>query len=263
MSGTVNYSVSLEKQATWVIYKESPSSNELSTLSKYVDNSSFEEYSYTGSKSEIEAQKAAELASAGSYQVQTTMTRLNGNLWELRIRKAPVKTKVNEEVTPEEQAAQENKYGSKTSPKQTSINITAIQESILNHPTYASVPPDNLGAIKMYMNGAGGGEKIGTSSGVVRLDSLMHLTDDLVQMAIKNPTYYVPSMTVTYQYWSAQKVTDMSEIGKPKSPPGVVVPDGFTSLFMGSSSSPAERGYTIQESYLIGKFNEEVYKDKN
>lgn len=259
MSGTINYSISLEKQASWIIYKELPTSETISLEDKVVDTSEYEEYSYTGSRTEVEAQRATELGAAGSHQIQTTMTRLNGNLWELKVRKTPIKAKT--EVTEEEQQTLENKYGSITKSKQKSIDITAIQESILNHPKYSTVPPENLGAIKMYMNGSGGAEKIGTSSGVVRLDSLMHLTDDLVQMAIKNPTYYVPSMTVTYQYWSGSPETDLSGVGKPKDPPGVKFPPEYTSLFMGVSSSPVEKGYTIQESYLIGKFNKEIYEE--
>ena len=171
-------------------------------------------------------------------------------------------TEEEEDITAEEQQAQESKWGSESTPRQTSVNISAIQQSILNHSKYDQVPPDNLAAIKMYMNGSGGGEKIGTSQGVLRLDDLMHIDDDLVQFAIKNPTYYVPSMTVTYSYWSRSKKTDMSEVGKPKDPPGVSVPEGFTSLSMGISSSPLEKGYRIEESYMIGKFNKAVYEEE-
>lgn len=264
MSGTVNYSISLEKQATWTIYKESPSSYYLSTIDYEIDNSSYEEYSYTGTKSQIDSQCTIELNRGGrSQQVQCTKTRLNGDLWSLKVRINAVRKKEDEdeEVTEEQQQAQENKWGSELAPRQTSVNISAIQQSILNHKKFDSVPPDNLAAIKMYMNGSGGGEKIGTSQGVLRLDNLMHIDDDLVQFAIKNPTYYVPSMTVTYSYWSSSKKTDLSSVAKPKDPPGVSVPEGYTSLSMGVSSSPLEKGYRVEETYLIGKFNKEVYED--
>lgn len=263
MSGTIDYSISLEKQPTWVVYKENPSSRYLGTIDYEVDPSEYEEYSFTGSKSEIDAKFSSELSAGGTgRQVQCTKTRLNGDLWNLKVRRNAVRKKEDEEdVTEEQQQAQENKWGSELAPRQTSVNISAIQQSILNHKKFDSVPPDNLAAIKMYMNGSGGGEKIGTSQGVLRLDSLMHIDDDLVQFAIKNPTYYVPSMTVTYSYWSASKKTDLSSVAKPKDPPGVSVPEGYTSLSMGVSSSPLEKGYRVEETYLIGKFNKEVYED--
>ena len=139
-------------------------------------------------------------------------------MWNLKVRRNAVRKKEDEEVTEEQQSAQENKWGSELAPRQTSVSITALQQSILNHKRFESYPPDNLAAVKMYMNGASPGEKVGTSRGVMRLDEIMHLTDDDVQFAIKNPTYYVPSMSITYSYWSASKKTSMEGIGQKKRP---------------------------------------------
>lgn len=75
---SIDYSISLEKQPTWTIYNESPSAETLSARNLVVDNSWYEEYSYTGKQAEIEAQKNRELNAAdSSLQVQATMTRLN------------------------------------------------------------------------------------------------------------------------------------------------------------------------------------------
>lgn len=75
---SIDYSISLEKQPTWTIYKESPTAETLSARNLVIDSSEYEEYSYTGKQSEIVAQKNRELLAAGSsLQVQTTMTRLN------------------------------------------------------------------------------------------------------------------------------------------------------------------------------------------
>lgn len=262
---TLDYSISLEKQPTWTIYKELPTAQWLKQNKRYVDTSEYEEYSFTGKKSEIESQRSKELNKAGSTaQVQATMTRLNGNLWQLTVRKNAVKAEVEEsEDEHPDQEYQEQQNGSLQNPRQVSVNITAIQESILNHEKFEGIPPDNLGAIKMYMNGAGGSEKIGTSQGVLRLDQLMSMDDELVQLAIKNPTYYVPSMSITFQYWSSAKETDMSGIGKPKDPPGgIKFPEDYTSLYMGCSSSPSGSGYVIQETYTVGKFNKALYESK-
>jgi hypothetical protein len=260
----IKYSISLEEQPGKTIYKENPSSYYLGTIDYEVDSSEYEEYSFTGNKNEIDSRFTTELGAGGAnWQVQATKTRLNGNLWELKIRKNKIHKKDNNEndITNEQKNAQEAKWGSELAPRQTSVSITALQQSILNHKRFESYPPENLAAVKMYMNGASPGEKVGTSSGVLRLDELMHITDKDVQFAIKNPTYYVPSMSVTYSYWSASKKTDMSDIGEQKNPPGIKPPKGYTSVFMGINSSPLEKGYKIEETYIIGKFNKELFED--
>lgn len=269
MSSTIDYSISLTQQPTWIFYEEYPTARFIDSIDYEIDNSKYEEYSFTGKRSEVEKQQQTEFDSlynaetaTWASQIQATITRLNGDLWELKIRKNRIRKREDDsEATQEQQDAMEDKYGSQKTPKTISTEITAIQENILNHPKFANVPPDNLAAIKQYMNGAGPGEVFACSLGsAVRLGDLMSLEDELVQFAIKNPTYYVPSMTVTYQYWSNTKNTDMSDVGTIKAPPGSwSFPEGYTSLFMGRSSSPVEVGYTIQETYTIGKFNSAPY----
>jgi hypothetical protein len=260
----IKQSISLEEQPTRVSYKENPSTRYLNTIDYEVDASEYEEYSFTGNKSEIDSRFSSELSAGGTgWQVQATKTRLTGNLWELKIRKNKVRKKEEEDVTPEEQEAQENKWGSELAPRQTSVSITAIQQSILLHDKFKELSEDQLGAIKMYMNGAGAGENVTTEKGVFMLNEIYPYKSSLVKFAIKNPTYYVPSMSVTYSYWSASKKTSLDKIATIKSPPGVTVPQGYTSLFMGQSSSPLEKGYRVEETYLIGKINKEVYEDSS
>lgn len=258
----IKQSISLEEQPTKVYYKENPSTRYLGTIDYEVDASEYEEYSFTGNQSEIDSKFTSELSRGGQgsgWQVQATKTRLNGSLWELKIRRNKILKKEPEEVTPEEQQAQEGKWGSELAPRQTSVSITAVQQSILLHDRYKSYSADKLAAIKMYMNGSGGGEKVGTAKGVMTLNKIIPMDHDDVKFAIKTPTYYVPSMSVTYSYWSASKKTDMSKIGTKKNPPGVSVPAGYSSIFMGQSSSPLEKGYKVEENYVIGQFSEGVF----
>jgi hypothetical protein len=105
----------------------------------------------------------------------------------------------------------------------------------------------------------GGGEKVGTSKGVMTLHKIIPMDNADVQFAIKTPTYYVPSMAVTYSYWSKSKKTDMDSIATEKSPPGVTIPKGYKSIFMGQNSSPLEKGYKVEENYVIGQFAEGVF----
>ena len=114
------------------------------------------------------------------------------------------------------------------------------------------------------MNGAGAGENVTTEKGVFMLNEIYPYKSSLVKFAIKNPTYYVPSMSVTYSYWSASKKTSLEGVAKPKDPPGVTVPQGYTSLFMGSKFfTVRERDIEVEETYLIGKINKEVYEDSS
>lgn len=257
----INYSITLEEQPTRVYYKENPSTYYISSISYEIDASEYEEYSFTGTKDEIDTRFTIELnSSSNNWQVQATKTRMSGNLWELKIRKNKLRKKEDSsDITAEQQAALESKLGSEQAPKQTSVSITAVQQSILLHKNYENYSGDKLAAIKMYMNGATPGEKVGTSKGVMRLSDIIPIDDAAVKFAIKNPTYYVPSMSVTYSYWSATKKTDMTNIGKEKNPPGVTPQTGYKSIFMGQNSSPVEKGYRVEETYVIGQFNEGIF----
>lgn len=270
----IDFSISLEKQHTWTIYQEAPASSLLEKYQITTDNSWYEEYSYTGLRTEIEAQKAAELASASSsfssdmplswsgLQVQTTMTRLQGELWELKVRRNPLKVTNGEDDTHSDADAMTAEFGDAENPKTLSVAISAIQESILNHDIFDDYTPDQIGALKMYMNGATGGEKITNKEGKsIMLKSIISPDSNEVKFVIKNPTYYVPSISITYSYWSFSRDDSTKEIGKPATdiPGGFKPPTGYTALFMGRASSKEGSGYKVEETYLIGKFNKEPY----
>lgn len=259
---TLDYNITLKEQPTYTIVKVNPSNEWLSDNKYSVVSSDYEEYSFTGKEDEILDRRDEELTKGGtSYQITTTITRLNGNLWQLQVRKSPTQKQKEEEqeVSPEEQ-----EFGSETNPRQLSISITAIQESVLNHPKYANLTPQQRGAIKAYMNGAMDGQKVADAEGkAIRLGQIMRYDDSLVQLALKCPTYYVPSIAVSYSYYRSSPQTDTGEIGQPKDAPGLgKLPEGYTSLFMGSSSSPQGKGYIITENYTVGKFNTELSENK-
>lgn len=256
---TVNYNITLKEQPSLTMTKVSPSQQWLSDNKYSVDSSEYEETSYTGTQEQILDKRAEALSGGGSsYQVTTTITRLNGGLYQLQVRKSPlIKQQEQEtEVSPEEQ-----QHGSETNPRQVSISITAIQESVLNHPKFASLSAQQRGAIKAYMNGAMEGQKVADTNGqAIRLGQIIPMHDELVQLALKCPTYFVPSIAVTLQYYSSSPKNDVSGIGEEKKAPGGFsnLPEGYKSIFMGCTSSPQGKGYIIQESYTIGKFNTEL-----
>lgn len=265
---TLNYNITLQEQPTHTITKVSPSQKWLTDNKYSVDGSEYEELTYTGTEEQITTKRDEELSKGGDQQqVTTTMTRLNGNLWQLQVRLTPIRKQSEqegegeeEEVTPEEQ-----EHGSKDNPKQVSISITAIQESILNHSKFASLSAQQRGAIKAYMNGALDGQKVADNDGkAIRLGQIMPMHDDLVQLALKCPTYFVPSIAVTLQYYSSSPVTEVEGIGQEKAAPGGFskLPEGYKSIFMGCTSSPQGKGYIVQESYTIGKFNPELTESK-
>lgn len=265
---TIKYNIKLQEQPSYTITKVSPSQEWLTDNKYSVDSSEYEETTYTGTEQQILDKRADALSDGGSnYQVTTTITRLNGGLYQLQVRKSPLIKQQQQqegegegepEVSPEEQ-----QHGSETNPKQVSISITAIQESVLNHPKFASLSAQQRGAIKAYMNGAMEGQKVADSNGqTIRLGQIIPMQDDLVQLALKSPTYFVPSIAVTLQYYSSSPKNDVSGIGQEKKAPGGFsnLPEGYKSIFMGCTSSPQGKGYIIQESYTIGKFNTELDK---
>ena len=173
---TIQYNITLQQQPTLTSVSVNPSQEWLTDNKYSVKGSEYEEWSYTGSEKEIKEQQEAELAEGNNQaQITTTITRLNGNLWQLQVRKAPL-IKSEAEATPEEQ-----EHGSKDNPKQLSVSITAIQESVLNHPKYANLTPEQRGAIKAYMNGASAGQKVADKNGnPIRLHQIMPINDSLV-----------------------------------------------------------------------------------
>lgn len=260
----------IQEQPTLTIVKVNPTQQWMTEYKYSVDSSEYEERTYTGEESSIIAARDAALAEGGSsYQVTTTLTRLNAGIWQLQVRKSPI-VELKEEDTgggeeeeeEEEMTPEQKEWGSESNPKQLSISITAIQESVLNHSKFASLTPQQRGAIKAYMNGAMDGQKVADENGkAIRLGQILPMNDEKVQLALKCPTYFVPSIAVTLQYHSASAKTNIAGIGSEKTPPGYgKLPTGYTSLFMGSSSSPNPngKGYVIQESYTIGKFNTEL-----
>lgn len=145
-------------------------------------------------------------------------------------------------------------------------SVTAIQQSILFKEPYKSWEAEKLGALKQYINGASpltpypkGLDSSGNPQQAFLQDVLP--IDDDVKKAIKNPVYYVPSVTITVSYWSSNPVSTIGKIGEEKQPSGgnFEIADGYISLFMGASSSPADGGgYTIQETYNIGQYDKDM-----
>lgn len=255
---TIKYNIKLQEQPTYTITKVSPSQEWITDNHYTVNSSEYEEVTFTGTEEQVREQREAVIKANGEHQITTTLTRLNGNLWQLQVRKSPL---VKQNETEQEASPEEKEYGSQSNPKQLSISITAIQESVLNHEKYASLTPQQRGAIKAYMNGAMEGQKVADQYGqAIRLGQVMAMSDDLVQLALKCPSYYVPSIAVTFQYYSASPVTDVGEIGQEKAAPGGFskLPEGYKSIYMGCSSSPQGKGYLVQENYTIGKFNTEL-----
>ena len=145
-------------------------------------------------------------------------------------------------------------------------SVTAIQQSVLFKEPYKSWDAEKLGALKQYINGASpltpypkGLDSSGNPKQAF-LQDILPLDAD-VEKAIKNPVYYVPSVTITVSYWSSSPVSSMGTIGQEKKPSGgnFEIGEGYISLFMGASSSPADGGgYQIQETYNIGQYDKDM-----
>ena len=106
---TIKYNIKLQEQPSYTITKVSPSQEWLTDNHYTVNSSEYEEVTFTGTEEQVREQREAVIKASGEHQVTTTLTRLNGNLWQLQVRKSPLirQTEQEQEATPEEK-----EYGS-------------------------------------------------------------------------------------------------------------------------------------------------------
>ena len=280
----VKHNIKLQKQVNHSFSKTMPENKTLAGYNASVDGSEYEEYTFTGCKTEIDAQEQLELGKANfephtgtateakqvevGTSVTTTKTRSEGEIWTLtvRISKIMQTLEVATQTEEQQQQQQEQKHGSKAHPKIVNTSVTAIQQSIMFREPYKNWSAEQLGALRQYMSGASPLTRIPKgvdSSGNAQnafLQDILEYNDD-VKNAIKTPVYYVPTVNVTVSYWSRTPVTSMGAIGQEKAPSGgnFQISNGYISVFMGASSSPAEGGgYTIQETYSIGQYDKDM-----
>ena len=278
----VKYNIGLQKQVNHSFSKTMPENKTLAGFNASVDGSEYEEFTFTGCKTEIDAQEQLELGKADfkpytgtaaeakqvevGTSVTTTKTRSEGEIWTLTVRVCKIMQTLEVATDEEKQQQQEQKFGSQKHPKIVNTSVTAIQQSIMFREPYKSWSAEQLGALRQYMSGASpltripkGVDSSGNAQNAFLQDILPY--DDKVKAAIKTPVYYVPSVNVTVSYWSSSPVTSIGTIGQEKAPSGgnFQIANGYTSVFMGASSSPAEGGgYTIQETYSIGQYDADM-----
>ena len=280
--GIIRHNITLKEQAAKSFSKSAPDQKEFAKYNVSIDGSEFEEYSFTGTKEQIDEQEQNELGNAFvnpsletvteqktievGKAVTTTKTRQEGDLWQLQVRVQKLIQTLQPEQKTEKERIQEEKHGSKEHPKIVNTSVTAIQQSILFKEPYKNWTADKLGALKQYINGASpltpypfgidndGNPKQGFLQEFLPLDAE-------VELAMKNPVYYVPTVTITISYWSKEPVSNMGQIGQEKAPTGgnFEVQEPYVSVFMGASSSTVEGGgYQIQETYNIGQYDRQM-----
>lgn len=285
MNKVLNYNIKLQEQPNRVFSKSAPDSKNFAKYSASIDGSEFEEYSFTGTKEQIDAQEKVELDKANfqpksnnsvteqttvvaGLSVTTTKTRQEGEIWSLSVRVANILQTLTpeEEPTEEQQQQQEFKFGSSGNPKLVSTSVSVLQQSILFKEPYKNYGAEELGALKQYINGASPmtpiAKGLDSSGNPINgtLQDILPMNDE-VRAAIKNPVYYVPTANITVSYWSSSPVSDFGSIGQQREPSGgnFKPAEGYISVFMGASSSPADGGgYQVQESYSIGQYDPEM-----
>lgn len=280
MSNILKHNINLKSQVNHVFSKTAPDSKSFMGYSVSVDGSEYEEYSFSGTKAQIDEQEEIELSKAAftpysgsgteekqiiaGKSVTTTKTRIEGSIWTLSVRISNIIQTLNVNSESEQKEKQEKKFGSKTHPKIVNTNVTAIQQSILFKEPYKSWTPEELGALKQYINGASPLTRIPKgidSSGNAQnafLNDILDYSKPEVAKAIKTPVYYVPSVNISISYWSETPVSNMGNIGQQQNPSAgnFQIAAGYISVFMGASSSPADGGgYQIQETYSIGQYD--------
>lgn len=282
MSNVLKTNVKIRQSVDYVTVKQSPIATVLSKKGISVDSSSYQEYSFTGALSEILSKEEIELNKGiiqkgglvsgtnniywAGQQISTTRSRLEGDIYELKVRVQNLVWEDTEDPDEEDVQTGENMYGSAKEPRTATVSVTAAQQSILFSPPYKNLDKKQLGCIKMWMNGsspytpvpfysAGGGLKNIT---LEKYTSDLGVPQDLIDKACKKPVYYVPNVNITIRYWKSTPISGVGEVGSVKTPPGdFKIAKGYTSIFMGatSSKSASGRGYVIEETYSIGQYD--------
>lgn len=279
----IKHNINLKEQASKSYIKNLPSNSDFVNYTVTIDSSEYTEYSFTGTKEEIDAQEELELAKASfspvddtvteieirevGTAISTTKTRQDGDLWQLQVKVQRILQTLNPET--ENEQAQFEKYGQQGNPKIVNTSVTVLQQSILfkfANENPSKWTPEKLGALKQYINGASEYTTVPTIDAngqpiQMFLKDILPIDSD-VKLALKNPVYYVPSVNVTVSYWSSMPITSIGNVGTPKNPSGgsFTPSAGYTSIFMGASSSPAEGGgYQIQENYTIGQYDTSLF----
>jgi hypothetical protein len=255
MSNVLKENIALRKQPSWVVVNQKPHPNVLTEKKCSSDQTEYEEYSFTGNLDEIIEQEAIELDKAYlnvankslvpgtedtfyvGKEVVCTRTRLNGDIWELKVRVQKIIWVDEEEISGNQAAANEAQFGSEKEPRIMSVSSTAIQQSILFRSDFKALSAKQLAIIKKYMNGAtdatrvpyastlSGGTTGGTTGGAnqtgpggkVALSNRLLIDDatdaglagginnPYVATALKTPVYYVPNINIQLSYWKGTK----------------------------------------------------------
>lgn len=273
MSKALHYSVGLEQQPQITKFTTVPSQQYINS-NHLVATGNYEQYSYTGNKTQIdEKYSQLVLGATNSNKISLTRTRMNGETWKLDVRIDELVTQIEDPETagqnmsPQQEQEMSNKYGTETNPSLKSVNVSLTEQDILNHPMYDTVPPINLGVIRLYQDGAVESDMIPNPedpSQAYTCGDFMHFDDDLVQMAIKYKSYLVPNITITYGYFSKTRPT--IDLNVPKFvtgslPGGLSIPSGWQAMFCGRGSEATEegKGFVVTETYTVGRYPTELY----
>lgn len=269
----IHESVELELQPTITKFTVIPSQQYINEQHLQATGN-YEQRSYTGNKTQIDA-KYEELyntySSSTSSKCSLTRTRLNGQVWKLDVRIDELEVKVDdpENVSPELEQSLSEKYGTQTNPKLKSVNVSTQEQDILLHEKYDSVPPINLGVIRLYQDGALESDLIPNPddpSEAYECGQFMAWSDSLVQMALKYKSYLVPNITITYTYFSKQRPEidlNIPQFVTGSLSGGLTIPEGWQAMFCGRGSelTDEKKGYVVTETYTIGKYPVELYTE--
>lgn len=255
MSNVLKENIALRKQPSWVVVNQKPHPNVLTEKNCSSDQTEYEEYSFTGNLDEIIEQEAVELDKGYlnvadkslvpgtedtfyvGKEVVCTRTRLNGDIWELKVRVQKIIWVDEEEISENQATANESQFGSEKEPRVMSVSSTAIQQSILFRSDFKGLTAQQRAIIKKYMNGAtdatrvpyastlAGGNAGGTTGGTTQtgpggkaalsnrllIDEATDaglaggINNPYVAAALKTPVYYVPNINIQLSYWKGAK----------------------------------------------------------
>lgn len=225
--------------------------------------------------------------------VQTTLTSMNGGLWQLDIRVTSCYWDKEDETDDEEDDDEDSDAmkdedgdaipGNSREYPTVSVQCSMEEQSILNHEALRTLGSDEKSAVAALLAGSSIYDEIRVAKNKYRsIEKILDFTIDGIGNCLRfvqtNPTYSVPVIHITYRY-KASNVPDMPEQGsvvRGTAMPGQIKQaEGYICVFVGcgyeyqkgapvfydpETATEEKKKYTIEENYVVFHGDENIYR---
>lgn len=281
---TKETSISVRKQVNHIIYLQKPTQRALSNMSISVSEN-YEEKRYTGHFEQLVNFRDSFLETivipedykdpeSEYYSAQTTLTSINGGLWELTIRKAEAYYVQEEDDEDDEEEDPSDDSGAWDGGDETATssagNIVTCSTSIqavpiLTHPSFKDLKNNHLAlaAISHILNGGSPADEIENPDHPGEYVTVSTAAPSNWPEFKTHPTFNMLVTNVTLQKTIRHKPKIDTKIGTEAWPKGFHKGKHMTSTYVGSgwTYEPSERAWKITSNFRIISWPEDPFEE--